>query len=117
MAVVGCRWVAPKDPDPFLEAVQGDYQTVGYPGDPPPSADLVEEWHFPSEAAGLFSETMAKRYRFSVRLNPEDYLANLATQSTTHQLGPDLAEDFLGRVADRLVAMRVQEVTRPYLGL
>jgi len=32
MAVASCRWVAPEDPDPFLEAVQEDYRAVGYPG-------------------------------------------------------------------------------------
>jgi SAM-dependent methyltransferase len=117
MAVVGCRWVAPVGPDSFLEAVQEDYRAVGYPGEPPPSADRVEPWHFPPEAGKWFREILVKRYRFSAKMSAQDYVANLATQSTTYQLGAELAERFLGRVTDRLAAMGVGEVTRPYVGL
>jgi hypothetical protein len=109
--------VAPEDPDPFLEAVQEDYRAVGYPGAPPPPADRIESWHFPPDAGGRFTEVLVRPYRFSLTLGAEDYVALLATQSTTHQLGPDLAASFLGRVKDRLATMGVDELTRPYIGL
>jgi hypothetical protein len=117
IAVIGTRWVAPDGPDPFFEAVEEDYRAVGYPGEPPPSADRIQPWHFPPEAQAWFSEVMAKCYRFSVTLSAADYLANLSTQSTTRQLGADRAEIFISRVAARLAAMGVQSVTRPHVGL
>ena len=117
MAVASCRWVAPEDPDPFLEAVQEDYRAVGYAGAPPPPPDRIESWHFPPDAGERFSEVLIRRYRFSLTLSAEAFVANLATQSTTRQLGPALAGSFLGRVKDRLAAMAVHEVRRPYIGL
>jgi cyclopropane fatty-acyl-phospholipid synthase-like methyltransferase len=117
MAVAECRWVAPEDVDPFLEAVEEDYRAVRYPGGPPPTADRIESWHFPPDAGVRFTEVLVRRYRFSLTLSAEDYVALLATQWTTTQLGPDLAGSFLGRVKDRLATMGVDAVTRPYIGL
>jgi SAM-dependent methyltransferase len=115
MAVMGYRWA--ESPGPFLEAVQDDSRAVGYPGDPPPPAALIDAWHFPPEATRLFWETAARRYEFSQSLTPEAYLANLASQSTTHQLGPEIVEQFLDRVRHRLLCMDVREVTRDIVGL
>jgi SAM-dependent methyltransferase len=117
IAVVECRWASPEDPDPFLEAVQEDYRAVGYSGDPPPPGDQIESWHFPPDARAWFTEVLNRRYQFCLTLSAEDFVANLATQSTTAHLGPDLAGSFLGRVNDRLTSMSVHEVTRPLVGL
>lgn len=110
-ALDGCHWVAPARPDPFLSAVQEDYQAVGYPGDPPPPTEEIGPWHFPPDAAALFSETLARRYAFTVTLSAEDYIATLATQSGTRLLSPVLGDEFLMRVNHRLTAMGQHEVT------
>jgi hypothetical protein len=44
-------------------------------------------------------------------------LADLAAQSSTHQLGFEVVESFLDRVAHRLTALGVRVVIRPYVGL
>ena len=117
MVVVSIRWAASEPPDPFLAALEEDYRAVGYPGEAPPAAGLIDPWHFPPEADGLFAEEVASRYRFSVTFAAADFVANLATQSTTHQLGPAGAGDFLGRVRRRMAGMGVHEVERPFVGL
>jgi SAM-dependent methyltransferase len=116
MIVAGCSWAAPQPPDAFLTAVGEDYRAVGYRGDPPPPADLVPAWHFPPEAVGLFTEKFARGYEFSATLSADDYVANLATQSSTHELGADLAREFLARVRRRLTQTGTTSVTRSFVG-
>jgi len=110
MVVAGCWWAAPAPPEEFFVAVQDDYDAVAYPGGPPPPADLIGPWHFPLQATGLLSETVARRYIFDVRIGAEEYVANLATQSTTRQLGSEVVEEFLWRVRRRLGAMGRDQV-------
>jgi SAM-dependent methyltransferase len=116
MVVGGCSWAAPEGPDHFLVAVGDDYRAVGYRGDPPPPADLISPWHLPAEAAGLFTETLARCYRFTATLTADEYVANLATQSSTYELGPDLAREFLARVRRRLDETGTTSVTRDLVG-
>jgi len=110
LVVAGCWWAAPTPPGDFFETVQDDYDAVDYPGQPPAAADLVAPWHFPPEAMELFSELVARRYIFDLRVDAEDYVANLATLSITRQLGTEAAEEFLGRVRRRLAAMGHEHV-------
>ena len=84
--------------EPFWTDVQQDYRAVGYGGEPPPPPEQIDAWHFPAEAAPLFTEVASRRYPFQVRYSAGDYLAILATQSGTHALGEARRAEFLGRV-------------------
>ncbi len=103
MAVAGCMWAQPADAEPFWRDVQQDYQAVGYEGSPPPRPDQIGPRHFPREAWPLFDEVASVLYPpFQVPYSAGDYLAQLATQSTTRALGEARSAEFLARVARRL---------------
>ena len=59
-----------------------------------------------------FEEVAAGRYPFEVRFSLRDYLDNLATQSTTRQLGEEKAQEFLARVSRRLAARGRSDIVR-----
>ena len=96
--------------------MQADYRAVGYEGDPPPPPGQITPWHFPREAWGLFTEVASLRYPFEVRYRAEDYLANLATQSSTRALGPARTAEFLARVRHRLESLGWPELTATFVG-
>lgn len=102
-AVLSCQWARPATAHPFWAAVQQDYAAAGFRGSPPPPPEETEPWHFPPphEAAG-FTEVATARYPFELTYPPGDYLAQLATQAGTRELGPAGAADFLDRVRRRL---------------
>ena len=105
LAVAGCQWAQPADAGPFWRDVQEDYRAVGYEGSPPPTPERIGPQHLPPAAATLFDEVASLRYPpFEVHYSAEDYLAQLATQSSTRALGEALSADFLARVARRLVS-------------
>ena len=117
MVVASCRWTRPADADPFFFAVEEDYRAVGYAGDAPPEPDAVGPWHFPPEALEHFDEVTAARCPFEVSSSVADYVANLATQSSTSELGEDGAREFLTRVSTRLRALGRTELTRTLVAL
>jgi hypothetical protein len=104
MVVGGCHWALPGDAEPFWREVEADYQTAGYKGEPPPSPESIEPWHFPDEAAPYFEEIAARRYPFQLVYSAEDYLAILASQSGTRRLDAAKQTEFLARVRARLEA-------------
>ena len=116
MVVAGCQWARPADAGRFWTDVQADYRAVGYEGDPPPPPGQITPWHFPREAWGLFTEVASLRYPFEVRYRAEDYLANLATQSSTRALGPARSAEFLARVRHRLESLGWPELTATFVG-
>ena len=116
MIVGGCAWARPTDGEPFWAEVQEDYRAVGYGGEPPPPPEQIDVWHFPAEAASLFTEVASRRYPFQVRYSAGDYLAILATQSGTHALGEARRAEFLGRVQRRLEALDWPGLTTTFVG-
>lgn len=117
MVVTGCKWTRPAGADRFWIDVQEDYQAVGFAGEPPPPPERLDEWHFPAEATTYFDEVASMLYPpFELRYSAEDYLANLATQSGTRELGSERAGDFLSRVRRRLEAHGWPGVTATYVG-
>ncbi len=117
LCVAGCPWAQPTDPVRFWTDVQQDYRAVGYAGEPPPPPEMIGPWHLPAEARIFFEEAAALRYPFSVVYDAEDYLAFLATQSTTRALGGARSAEFLSRVHDRLESMKVTHLTATFVGL
>jgi SAM-dependent methyltransferase len=117
MVVASCRWTRPADADPFFFAVEEDYRAVGYAGGAPPEPDAVGPWHLPPEALEHFDEVAAARYPFEVSWTVEDFVANLATQSSTRQLGEDGAREFLARVRTRLHTLGRTDLTRTLVAL
>jgi len=117
IVVASCKWARPEDADRFFFAVEEDYRAVGYPGDAPPEPDAIGPWHLPPEALEYFDEVAAERYPFDARWSVEDYVANLATQSSTRHLGEDRAHEFLTRVSTRLRALGRTELIRTLVAL
>lgn len=111
MAVVSTVRAQPADADPFWTEVQQDYRAVGYAGGPPPPPEQVETPRLPDAARTWFDDLTARRYPFRTIYTAEDYLANLATQSSTRALGPARAADFLSRVRDRLDSLGRPDLT------
>ena len=116
MVVAGCLWARPTDDEPFWTEVQEDYRAVGFAGEPPRPPEQIDAWHFPAEAAPLFTEVASRRYPFQVRYSAEDYLAILATQSGTHALGEAGRAEFLRRVRRRLEALGWPALTATFVG-
>jgi SAM-dependent methyltransferase len=116
MVVGGCRWARPAEAEPFWADVQEDYQAVGFAGSPPPPTERIGAWHFPGEARAYFDEVASLRYPFLWSYTAEDYLEQLATQSGTRALGPDLAAEFLARVRHRLDALESPRLTATFVG-
>ncbi len=103
MAVAGCMWAQPADAEPFWRDVQEDYQAVGYAGSPPPRPEQIGPQHFPAQALAFFGEVASLLYPpFQVQYSAGDYLAQLATQSSTRALGEARSAEFLARVRRRL---------------
>jgi SAM-dependent methyltransferase len=115
LVVASCRWARPPDAERFWFDVQEDYRAVGYEGEPPPPPDAIGSWHLHPEAGAHFHEVAARRYPFSVVYPAEDYLAILATQSGTRQLGEQRRSEFLDRVRARLAAW--PRLTASFVGL
>jgi len=104
------------DAEPFWTDVQEDYRAVGYDGSPPPPPEQIGLRHFPPEAGSLFEEVASLRYPFQVLYRAEDYLANLATQSSTHALGEARSAEFLARVRRRLQSLGWPQLTATFVG-
>jgi SAM-dependent methyltransferase len=116
MVVAGCNWARPADAGRFWTDVQADYRAVGFEGDPPPPPEQIGPWHFPPEARGLFTEVASLRYPFAFVYSAGDYLANLATQSSTHALGQARSAEFLARVRQRLESFGWPQLTATFVG-
>ena len=116
LVVAGCVRAQPADAGRFWAAVQADYQAVGYAGAPPPPPEQISPWRFPPEAQHLFQEVASVRYPFDVLMSADDYLANLATQSSTHALGETREADFLARVRRRLESFGWPALTITFVG-
>lgn len=116
MVVGGCQWARPADDQRFWTEVQEDYRAVGYAGEPPPPPEQIDAWHFPAEAAPLFTEVASRRYPFPFEYSSGDYLAILATQSGTHALGQAGRAEFLDRVRRRLEALGWPRLTASFVG-
>jgi SAM-dependent methyltransferase len=116
MAVAGCRWAQPADAGRFWTEVQADYLAVGYEGDPPPPPEQISPWHFPNESERFFQEMASVRYPFQVIYTAEDYLAILATQSSTRALGEGRSAEFLARVQRRLESFGWPPLTATFVG-
>lgn len=115
MAVAGCLWARPADAEPFWTDVQEDYRAVGYDGSPPPPPGQIGSQHFPPEAGSLFTEVASRRYPFRLRYSAQDYLAILASQSSTHALGEARRADFLARVGCRLESLGWPRLTATFV--
>lgn len=116
MIVGGCRWAQPATAERFWTDVQQDYRAVGYAGDPPPPPERIGRWHFPAEAAAFFEEAACRRYPFDVVYSAGDYLANLASQAGTRELGAARAAEFLSLVRDRLESLGWPQLTATFVG-
>jgi SAM-dependent methyltransferase len=116
MAVAGCQWARPAGAGRFWTDVQADYRAVGFEGSPPPPPDQITAPHFPPEAGSLFEEVASLRYPFQVVYSAEDYLANLATQSSTYALGEARSAEFLARVRRRLESLGWPQLTATFVG-
>ena len=83
-----------------------------------PSRDVCERGpqHLPAEAGEYFGETASLRYPFQVSYRAQDYLALLATQSSTRALGEARAAIFLSRVRRRLASHGWPELTVTFVG-
>jgi hypothetical protein len=80
------------------------------------SPEQISAWRFPGEALPYFDEIASLLYPFQWSYTAEDYLAQLATQSGTRALGPDLADEFLARVRRRLDALGSPRLTATFVG-
>jgi SAM-dependent methyltransferase len=116
MAVAGCLWAQPADAGRFWTEVQSDYRAVGYEGDPPPPSEQISPWRFPHESERFFQEVASLRYPFEVVYPAEDYLAILATQSSTRALGETRSAEFLARVRQRLESFGWPQLTATFVG-
>lgn len=116
MAVAGCQWARPATAERFWTDVQADYRAVDYEGDPPPPPEKIGPWRFPYEAQSFFHEVANMRYPFEIRYSAEDYLANLATQSSTRALGEARCAEFLARVRRRLASCGWPQLTATFVG-
>ena len=117
MVVAGCQWARPAVAHPFWNDVQQDYQAVGFRGSPPPPPEEFKPWHFPPSATEAgFDEAASLLYPFQKTYSAEDYLAQLATQSTAKELGREKAGKFLGLVRHRLAAHGWPPLTATFVG-
>lgn len=116
MAVAGCVRAQPEDAGRFWTDVQADYRAVGYEGDPPPPPEQISPWRFPREASSLFREVASLLYPFEARYSPDEYLANLATQSGTCALGEARSAEFIARVRQRLESLGWPQLTITFVG-
>jgi SAM-dependent methyltransferase len=116
MVVGGCHRAQPAIAERFWTDVQQDYRAAGYAGSPPPPAGQIGRWHFPAEGAAFFEEVASRRYPFDAAYGAADYLANLATQSGTRELGAARAAEFLSRVRDRLESLGWPQLTAAFVG-
>jgi hypothetical protein len=116
LAVAGCEWARPADAHPFWTQVQQDYRAAGYPGALPPPLEQLGPRHLPPEAADHFEEVAALRYPFEVGYSARDYLAVLASQSTTRAFGEARAAHFLTLVGGRLESLRWPRLTATFAG-
>ena len=116
LAVGACRWARPADAEPFWAAAQEDYHAVGFAGSPPPPPEQIGMLHFPEEARAHFDEVASFRYPFQRSYTAAEYLAQLATQSGTWAMGPELSAEFLARVRRRLDALRSPPLTATFVG-
>ena len=117
MVVAGCQWARPTAAHPFWTEVQQDYLAVGFRGSPPPPPEEFEPWHFPPSATEAgFDETASLLYPFQKTYSAADYLAQLATQSGTKELGPEEAAHFLSLVRHRLDALGRPSLTATFVG-
>ncbi len=116
MVVGGCRWARPADAEPFWSDVDEDYRAVGFAGSPPPHPEQISAWHFPDEARPYFDEVASFRYPFHWSYTAADYLAQLATQSGTRALGPEVSAEFLALVGHRLDALGSPRLTATFVG-
>ena len=108
LAVGACLWATPLGADPFFDQVEEDR----YEGTPPPPPEKIGPSHLPADAMVYFDEVAARRYPFEVTFSVQDYVDNLATQSTTRQLGEEKAQEFLERVSRRLAARGRSDIVR-----
>ena len=117
MVVAGCQWARPTVAHPFWNDVQQDYQAVGFRGSPPPPPAEFKPWHFPPSATGAgFDETASLLYPFQKTYPAEDYLAQLATQSGTKELGQENAAKLLDLVRRRLSTHGWPPLTATFVG-
>jgi SAM-dependent methyltransferase len=116
LVMAGCMWAQPPNAERFWIDVQQDYRAVGYEGDPPPPPEQIGPRHFPAEAGAFFQEVACLRYPFQVVYSAEDYLANLATQSSTYALGEARSAGFLSRVRNRLESLGSPQLTATFVG-
>jgi SAM-dependent methyltransferase len=115
--VAGCQWAGPAVAHPFWAEVPQDYQAVGFRGSPPPPAEQAEPWHFPPAGTEAgFDEAASLRYPFQKEYSAGDYLAQLATQAGTRELGPVTAARFLDLVRRRLDALGSPSLTATFVG-
>jgi len=117
MVVAGCQWARPVVAHPFWTEVQQDYQAVGFRGSPPPPPEEFVPWPFPPSATEAgFDQAASLLYPFQKIYTAEDYLAQLATQSGTKELGPEKAATFLDLVRHRLDAHGWPSLTATFVG-
>lgn len=117
MVVAGCQWARPTVVHPFWAEVQDDYQAVGFRGSPPPPPAEIQPWRFPPQAAESgFDEAATLRYPFQKTYSAQDYLAQLATQAGTRELGQEKAAKFLDLVRHRLDVHGRPSLTAAFVG-
>jgi SAM-dependent methyltransferase len=114
--VAGCQWARPTVAHPFWTEVQDDYQAAGFRGSSPPPPAELKPWRFPPQAETGFDEIASLRYPFQKTYSAEDYLAQLATQSGTKELGPEKAAKFLDLVRHRLDVHGRPSLTATFVG-
>ena len=100
----------------FLDRCSSGLPGRGIRGGPPPPPEQIGPWHFPPEAWSLFTEGASLRYPFEGLYSTEDYLANLATQSSTRALGQTRSAEFLARVRQRLESLGWPRLTATFVG-
>jgi SAM-dependent methyltransferase len=116
LAVAGCLWARPAHAERFWTDVQDDYRAAGLEGSPPPPPEQIGLQHLPPEAASFFEEAASLRYPFQVRFSADDYLANLTTQSCTHELGDVRSAQFIASVRHRLESLGRPQLTAAFVG-
>ncbi|OIV39303.1 hypothetical protein BIV57_00165 [Mangrovactinospora gilvigrisea] len=116
LAVGTCHWARPADADSFWFEVPDDYRAVGGEGGQMLTPEAIGPWHLPPEAEEHFYEVVAARYPFARTYRPEDYLANLASQSGIRSLGADRSAELLERVHHRLQARGGHPITATFVG-
>ena len=100
----------------ILDRRAGGLPGRGAGGHPAAATRADRPQHLPPEAAPYFTETAALRYPFQLQYSPEDYLANLGTQSVTQSLGEPQRTEFLTRVRHRLDSLGLPNLTATFVG-